>query len=259
MSSLNAKVELKESLKVICVNPYSSAKLIKGAVYLADSLSSYTWGSKKGKKYVCLKDVGTYKADYFTTYDGQPLQDFSDFHITQNTKSLDPRNKDYTSEYIRCRYSTSKNLKKDEIYYVEKQIKNEIITTNHRGANLKHYEYKLKLRGIKLPIKSLYAFEEIPIIEQRKFKLKNIKGEKIKTGEQTRKFLLYSEKEKVSILFEILSKVLLDLSKINNTNDIQIDIIDLMIRKDSRYGLTREDIEPFLKETIQESVNKISR
>jgi len=168
-------------------------------------------------------------------------------------KEVDPKSKNYTGEFVKCRYSSGKSYKEGEIYYVEKQISIEKKSSGWYNSNT-YTEYKFKIRGIKIS-SSTHRFEEIPIIEQRKIKLKNLKGEKIKTGEQTRKFLLYSEKEKISILFEILSKVLIDINKTDNIEKLNFDIVDLMIKKDLKYSLTREDIEPFLRENLNTHLN----
>jgi len=237
---------IKEPIKVICVDSKSN-KLIKGATYNANNLWVHL-----NDKYVYLKDIGTYNAKYFNTLDGTPLIKHSDFSM-EVRKDVDPKSKNYTGQFVKCRYSSGKNYKEGEIYYVEKQISIEKKSSGYYNSST-YTEYKFKIRGIKIS-SSTHRFEEIPIIEQRKIKLKNLKGEKIKTGEQTRKFLLYSEKEKISILFEILSKVLIDINKTDNIEKLNFDIVDLMIKKDLKYSLTREDIEPFLRENLNTHLN----
>ena len=224
----------KEPLQVICVN-LNSTKLIKGATYTAQALYTSPWGVKN-ERYITIKNVGSYVIKNFTLLDGRSLDNEPDFQLEDQNKHLDA-SKDYTGQFVRCKYSTGKILKEDEIYYVEKQQKKSL------------HSIKLKLRGVRNYISS-YRFKEIPLKQQRNIKLKNLKGEKIKTGEQTRKFLLYSENEKIRILFETLTKVIVDL---NNTvfND-EIDLIGLMVIKGKRnYNLTEEDVKPFLKNKLE--------
>jgi len=232
------------TLQVICINPANSMKLIKGAIY--EALSIHTWTphlfSGRKRRDIYIKYVGNYDTKNFTLLNGSSLDNEPDFSLEK--KNLDPK-KDYTGQFVRCRYSgTSKTLKEGEIYYIEKEKKE--ISRIMLGNSLSH---KLKIRGVKNYI-SAYKFEEIDIKEQRYIKLKNLKGDKIKTGEQTRKFLLYSEKERIKILFEILTKVITDLSKIIEINS-DIDIITLMIKKGKEYDISDEDIRSFLKNKIE--------
>ena len=230
----------QQGIKVICAYDKDSTKLIKNSTYFATGLYSY----QGGDKYVSLKGTGTFRAKYFTLTNGQPLENEPLFSRHKNNE-IDVKNKNYTGQYVRCRYSNSKNLKDGEIYYIEEQkIYN----------NYFHSDTKFKIRGIKNLITS-FNFEEIPIIEQRNIKLKNLNGEKIKTGDQTRKFLLYTEKEKLIILFNLLSKVLTDLSNIELNNNI---ILQLIVKKGSKkYNIIEEDVIGFLENKIQESVEKI--
>lgn len=221
----------KEPIKVICINSKNSTKLIKGATYQASSIHSW-----RNKRTVYLKDVGSYGIKNFTLMDGRSLDAEPDFTIER--KGLD-NEKNYTGQFIKCRYSTGKSMKEGEIYYVEKEKRE----TLRYGRNM-----KLKIRGIRNYV-SPYRFEEIDIREQRNIKLKNLKGDKIKTGEQTRKFLLYTEKQKITILFDVLAKVMTDLNKIEI--ETEVDLIGLMILKGRNYNISAEDIKPFLKNKIE--------
>jgi hypothetical protein len=131
-------------------------------------------------------------------------------------------------------------LKEGEIYYVEAQ-KTEI----KYDWNKKPYNYiRLKIRGLKNWTSSS-NFEEVPVSDQRKIKLKNIKGEKVKTGESTRKFLLYSKKERTQILLQLLTSCIAD---VNNTElTEQVDISKLILKKGTKYNLLiDEDVRPFI-------------
>jgi hypothetical protein len=223
----------KSPIRVVCINPKNSTKLIKGATYLASSIHS--WNKKRT---VYLQDVGSYGIANFTLLDGRSLDSEPDFSIER--KSLD-NEKNYTGQFVKCKYSSGKSLKEGEIYYVEKEKR-------EPRANGRWTDLKLKIRGIRNYV-SPYRFEEIDIKEQRNIKLKNLKGDKIKTGEQTRKFLLYTEKQKITILFETLAKVMTDLSKIEI--ETEIDIVGLMVIKGRKYNISSEDIRPFLKNKIE--------
>ena len=226
----------REPIQVICINSRNSTKLVKGAIYCATSLYSY----RAGEKIICIKGIGAYNVNSFTFLDGTSLHTAPDF-TTEQPKMIDPKEKNYKGQYVKCRYSSGKSMKEGEIYYVEDQL--EIVRDNssYYGSSNKYIEYKLKIRGIKNKV-SPYNFNEIDIIQQRYIKLKNLKGDKIKTGDQTRKFLLYTEKERLSIVFDLLSRVLIDVRSIKNLEDTTSTIIDLMIKKGSKYAIIKEDI-----------------
>ena len=234
----------KEPIQVICVNTRNSTKLIKGATYLATAIHTYAYNGQPTRR-IYLKDVGGYSLPYFTLLDGRSLDNEPDFTVERDTR-IDTK-KDYTGQFVKCTYSSGKSFKKDELYYVENQV-----STNKNRYN----GVKFKIRGIKNLV-NCYRFSEVSIAEQRKIKLNNIKGNKTKTGEQTRKFLLYTENEKVAILFETLTRVLIDVNKIQVP--VKIDIVGLMLLKGKNYALLEEDIKPFLKgkiETILKPFNK---
>ena len=184
---------------------------------------------------------GSYDPQVFTLLNGDSLKNMPDFNI--EIKKLDD-NKSYIGQFVRCRYSTGKSMKEGEIYYVEDERK----TTKQRYNNQQYIDIKLKIRGIRNYV-SRYRFQEISIKEQRYIKLKNLKGEKTKTGEQTRKFLLYTEKQRIVILFETLTRVMTDLSKMEI--DSKIDIVKLIITKGKKYNINEDDITPFLKGKIE--------
>jgi len=228
---------IKEPIKVICKKTNGSLKLIKGEEYDALSLSTY-WS----RRYLNIKNVGRYQLSNFTLKNGETLDNMQDFSVVK-PKSLNCEDVDYTGQFVRCRCSSNKYLKSNELYYVEGQ------SVLHLKYGTK---YSLKIRGIKTKI-DRYNFEEIPLSEQRNLKLKNLNGDtEIKTGEQTRKFLLYSIHEKKSILLELLSKSIIDANKINNKENLKQRIIDMMLMKGKKYCIILEDIEDFMKNKVDE-------
>jgi len=233
-----------EPIKVICINARNSTKLLKGATYVATCI--YT--SHTTERKITLKNIGTYSLANFTDIDGKSLDYHKDFGSYR--APLDSE-KNYTGQFVRCRYSSGKSFKEGEIYYVENEKREK---TKTYGGNFIN-NIMLKIRGVRNYVNP-YRFEEIPIKEQRSIKLKNIKGEKVKTGEQTRKFLLYSEKEKTSILFQTLSLVLIDLNKIEF--DQKIDLIKLMLTKGKNYCFTEEEIKEFLNTKIIDSIKQFN-
>jgi hypothetical protein len=244
VSSAGGPQVYKDPIKVICINAKNSKKLIKGATYLATAIRTYNNNNNNtSDRHVYLKDVGSYVTKNFTLFDGRSLDNQPDFNV-QHRSSLNCTSKNYTGQFVKCRYSSGKSMKEGEIYYVEEQR-----SVPHTGYNGQiRYETKFKIRGIRNCVNP-YRFEEIPITEQRAIKLKNLKGDKIKTGEQTRKFLLYTEKQKINILFETLARTMADLNKIEF--DKEINIIDLMITKGRNYNIAKEDVVPFLKNKIE--------
>lgn len=226
---------ISEPIKVICINGKCSIKLIQNATYIATDLSTF-----RDKRSINIKGVGYFKSDYFTLLDGASLSNLKDFELN-TSKILDSANKIYTGQFIRCKRSTNKSVKSGELYYVEDQK----LTYYKSSYNGKSYpEYKIKLRGIDRYLMST-NFEEVPISEQRNIKLKNLNGIKTPTGEQYRKFLHYSEKEKISILLQLLNKVLIDILSVVDIKD-KFNLTELMIEKGKRYDIIKDDINLFL-------------
>ena len=149
-------------MKVICINPKESTKLIKGGIYTAISLQPRYRSTNE--KSVHIKNIGTYNALNFTTLDGTELYNINNFN-GEETTYLDASKKDYTGHFVKCRYSSGKSLKENEIYYVEKQVG--IRKKSYNGSF--YFVYKFKIRGVKNPVDP-YNFYEIPITEQRNIK-----------------------------------------------------------------------------------------
>lgn len=239
---MSNKITYNEPLQVICINAKHSIKLIEGATYYA--LTMYQLTSSKQKN-VQIKDVGYFDASYFSLLNGKPLDKEQDF-ITNITNILNIHSINYTGQFVRCRTSKLKTFKLNQIYYVEEQITTRYIS---KYNNKSYPLIKLKIKGIERPI-SPYNFVEIPIAEQRCIKLKNISGNNIFEIDQERKFLHYSEKERISILFEILYNVLKDVNKTINSNN-ELNLTKLMLKKGTKYSIIIEDIKDFLKPDIK--------
>jgi hypothetical protein len=92
----------KEPLKVICTNPKSSTKLIKGATYSASCLYINKWGNHDKK--VQLKDVGNYNASQFTLLNGNSLENEPEFKLEER-KRVDVLHHNYTGQFIKCTWS----------------------------------------------------------------------------------------------------------------------------------------------------------
>lgn len=230
-----------EPLAVICTNTKTSIKLIKNATYYATSMKTYT-----SAKSVTIKDVGIFNSSLFTLLDGSPLKFEPDFKLKDHI-ILDIYTNNYTGQFVKCRKSNIKSLKLNGIYYVEEQVTSNYVSSyNHKSYPI----IKLKIRGIDR-IFSPFNFEEIPIAEQRYIKLKNLNGvEKFSTSEQSRKFLQYNEKEKISVLIDTLSKVLIDAKRIVSIKN-KLNLTSLMIKKGNRHSLIDEDINKFLTPEIK--------
>lgn len=241
---------LRDPIKVI-YNSNKSTKLIKGATYLATSIRTYiNQHINTTYKNVTLKNIGTFNVENFISLDGRPLNEKGDFILTIGEKLNADVN--YIGQFIKCIWDSGNILKNGEIYYVENQKRQAHV--GYKGYI--SYSLKLKIRGIKNYVND-YHFEEIPIQKQRNLKLKNLNGVKIKTGDRTRKYLLYSEKERIAIIFELLTKVLIDINNSEITD--KLDIVKLMLNKGKKYRLIEEDILPFLKtiKKILEPYNKV--
>jgi len=230
----------QKPLSVICIKS-NNTKLIIGAKYLATTMY-YVYNSNVKK--VAIKNVGNYTADSFTLETGEPLIDLDVFFVN-SAKDLDIENNNYVGKLVRCRYSDSKILKNGQIYYVEEQF---------IDRTKKYLSYYIKIKGVKHKIQS-YNFEELPVSEQRAIKIKNIAGDKLKTTETTRKFLLYTEIEKTEILLKSLLLILSDINKIENLDKLNIDIIQLIKNKCKKYNVIEDDIYIFLKNDIKSIID----
>lgn len=230
-----------EPVAVICINAKTSIKLIKDAIYYAMSMKTYTHG-----KTVTIKDIGFFNSSLFTLLDGTPLNSEPDFKLKEHTP-LNIYSNNYTGQFVKCRKGNIKSLKLNEVYYVEDQL---IKTYVSKYNNKTYPETKFKIRGIDRPL-SPFNFEEMSIAEQRNIKLKNLNGSEIfKTGEQSRKFLQYDEKEKVSVLIDTLNKVLIDAKRVVSVKN-KLNLTSLMIKKGMRHSLIAEDINNFLTPEIK--------
>ena len=230
---------MNNPLKVVCINSRNSTKLIKGGIY-----SVFALDTRGTEKTIYLKDVGSYNIKNFTL-NGGSLDKIPDFNI-MGSNSINLKN-DYTGQFVICRNNSGRSLKEGEIYYVEEHKKLIENVRNYTGQMMQRTVDKFKIRGIK-NLLFAYNFNEIEIKEQRHIKLKHLKGEFIKTGDQTRKFLLYTEKEKTIILFELLAKSLTDLKYVELNKPA--NIIEMMLIKGKKYVINEDDIKLFLNQKI---------
>jgi len=226
---MNEKNIVKESLKVICIKS-TSRKLIKGGIYSASCLNTQKcWHSNDYFKTIYIDNIGSYNSSYFTNIDGTSFDNTADF-TTKYQKNLDCGAINYTGQLVRCSYGSGKILKEGEIYFVEEQ-KNRTI----------------RIKGSRF-FYSSYNFNEIPVAKQRLIKLKELKGEKTKTGDQTRKFLLFTENEKKLILFELLYKVLINLRSVELKE--KPNIPKLMLSLGGKYNIIEKEVIEFLSQEI---------
>lgn len=230
-----------KNFQVICINSKHSTKLIKGAVYDVDALHTNNLD-----RYIHLCNLGSYNIKKFTQTDGQSFDNIKDFSVNNNyLERIKPGEKDYTGQFVKCFCDTGKSLKKDQFYFVESQK-----STTHTSYNgTTWYEYKIKIRGIRNLISS-DRFIEIPLIEQRNIKLKNLEGTPIKTGEKTRKFLHYDEKKKTAILIDAINKVLIDINNTANYDKVNINFIEMILIKGKNYNIIENEVIEFLNSNI---------
>ena len=236
---MDHEITIKSPLKIICVNPKASTKLLKGGVYYATELYNTGAGTNSEKR-VLIKGLTYYSAINFKLENGECLDNQETFIVS--SKSLDAENIDYTGQYVRCNHSDSSHTKEGSIYYVQSQF-------NKRRTGYSFDYYYLKLSGINKNVYA-YQFDEISISEQRKLKLDNINGIQIETG-NIRKFTQYSEKEKLVIFLEGLSKSLSDINKTQNSDKIVTNIYKSLTTKCKKYDVIEKDFEEFLKLDIK--------
>jgi hypothetical protein len=230
---------IDSEIKVVCKKTKSKV-LIVGATYSAIQIhSSLPFPNIPIKRYIFLKNIGPYdiSINSFELLDGTPVNNLKDFNTIPDNNRIFISDKDYTNQYVMCRYSDgSKYLKENEIYLVEKQI-----------------DKKFKIKGIKTKLSS-FRFSEIPISDQRNIKLKNISGETIKTGIDERKFLSYSDKDKFIIIFGLMNSILN--STINAKLNSKLDIIKLICEKGEKFNIIEEDVVFFFEDNLYTLIDK---
>jgi len=229
------------------VSKVNTSNLIKDATYTAISIRTRknltSVNTAILQRIIHIKGLGYNDINNFKLLNGDNFDNVPDFNELFNNR-LDPK-KNYTNNLVRCvNAENCKNLTTDELYFVEKQIQ--------RAKN----RIELKLRGIKNTV-SFYRFEEIPLSEQRNLKIKNLNNEKIETGENIRKFLSYSEKEKICIIFELLYKVSFQLSKTKDISNINTDIIKMILNKGKKYNIIEEDLTKYLNVDVNSILEKL--
>lgn len=234
------------ALVVIYTEKNKSTKLVEGCEYLATNL----YGAIGDKiRFVQIQNIGCFNSRYFTLPDGTPLNTLDPFSIENKNIRVKPSLIDYTGQYVRCSFSTSKYIKENEIYYVESQFKNNLASQYYAD-----FVYSFKLKNIKHSVAS-YRFYEIPLSEQRNLKLKSLNNEIIKTGTSDRKFLLYNEKERNIILLNIFTKSLIDINNIYNITDKKNTIIKIMMKKGKKYNILEEEIILFFNNDLDKIIN----
>ena len=234
---MNDQIKLINSpIKVICIDTKDAINLIKDGIYYAINLYQY---DNETNKRVVIKGLSTYSAEKFKLENDELLINHELFRIID--KYLDSYNINYVGQYIRSRYS-SKLIKENEIYYVEKQYSNDYI----------------KVKGIKNKI-STYNFCEVSIGEQRALKLNQINGNIIKISRTPNDFESYSEIEKLNIFLKSLTMSLSDINKIENSDTLKIDIKQMILNRLKKYSNIEEFSEKFFNLNIKSIIDKYSK
>jgi len=252
-------------LEVICVNDKGTKKLIKGQKYFAEALWEESgWNNNikpsiphNGKlvlrRRIRIKGINDYFVERFKTVDGSNFYDISVFgekNRWKNDDAIKPNDKNYTGQYVSCRYEgRSKYLKSGQIYYVEDHRTEQVQNSWNNSTSTKH---TFKLKGLRNYINP-FGFDEIPLKEQRKLKLQSIDGEEITSGLNKRKFLYYSNIEKNKIVIQLFLDSIKNLENIEDLNGV--NIVDTMVNSGKNYDIVAEDITPF----ISKSLSKIAK
>lgn len=230
-------------MKVICINDTGITTLIKGKEYEATSLfieQIYSNSQSKyipGQRRVRIKGLRTYPIYRFICADGSNLETLPIFEDRPIQPITDTK-ENFTGKYVAARWNGNK-LKQGKIYLVTEDFVN-------KGR-------RFKIAGFKGMFRSYY-FTQIPLSEQRKIKLQQIKGERPETGANIRPFLHYSEREQIKILFDSLSVVM---RRLLATNDLKnISIVEQMIKAGKDYEITEVDVENFLKSDIKKLIKR---
>ena len=243
----------KKPLDVLSLK--DSTTLIKGKIYQAVEIRTHSYNYNKQtitSRTISILGHSYYVLSRFAYPDGKPLTNEPDFQVPNLRISWyeEKEPERFKGQYVRCTHDSGKSLKKDEIYFVEDVV---ISYSSHQyGTTMKQTkQFKFKIRGITRQVDPGY-FAEIEISEQRNLKLQNLAGTEIRTGIKTRKFLLYNEKEKIRIFYQLLTKSLQMLEKVDTKG---VDIIDLIVRNGKNFAIQREDVEILMKMSIKDTLS----
>jgi len=213
------------TLEVICTK--GTTLLIVGKKYQVVELRSYNIDSKR---YVRVKGFSyTFPTSNFDLVGKKSWGDFDDFKGPQRIYSDNAR--ENVQKFVKCVVDWNRKLKEGDFYFVE-----DIVSKGIR------YRTDFKIRGFKNTFAS-YCFEPVPISEQRKIKLNQIKGIKYQVNNE-RKFLCYTNKQQTMILYQVLAKAL---SVAIKTDTDGTELVSLMIKIGFKYQLISEDIVNFLE------------
>jgi hypothetical protein len=233
-------------IKVVCINTRGITSLVEGKEYEATSLyNEQIW--EKGhyvdgkRRRIKIKNLKSYYIDRFRAADGSDLKKippFEDKIMSYNNNTFE-KTVDYTGQYVKAKYDYYK-LKKDEFYLVEKDF-----------GTMSNGERHFKIKGLPYR-KSYYNFYPVSLTEQRSLKLQTINGDDIKTGLSTRKFLLYNDRKKIEILFEVLG---VTLKRLSGTEDLHgVSLAKQMVKAGRIYDIEEQDAIEFLNRSIVESI-----
>lgn len=217
-------IERNEPIRVICINSANTKTLVKGAIYLCYGISSYSLG-----RYLTLSGISkAYSCKFFKNIDGSSFDTIPDFFIKSNEIKLNYAD-NYVGQYIKSN-TDYLELKKDALYLVKSQ------NVDILGINGLKYGY------------NIHNFIMLSNSETRAIKIHNISGskEQIITGDKIRKFLLYSDKEKISILLNILNVNIALISKSIDITD-EFDLVEIMVRQGKKYKILKSEVVEFLK------------
>jgi len=256
--------KIRKNMLVICINDKGTTKLVKNQKYKITQLyenHSYGTANKHCEhngvnvtvRKIQVEGVGSYFVDRFKLVNGKNFYDIPLFRDEVNyNKNRISNGEDLTGQYILCTYEgNSKYLKSGQIYQVERHTR--VSRVNNYNSKVQWYG-KIKLKGLRSFV-GIYGFDKIPIKEQRKFKLQNISGTEIKTGLDKRKFLYYSEDEKLKIIFELLAISIKNLSAIENLKNYTI--VDMIVKVGSKYNIIEDDIKPLMRKSLSRLMKDI--
>jgi hypothetical protein len=246
--------KIRKNMLVICINDKGTTKLVKNQKYKITQLyenRSYGTANKHCEhngvnvtvRRIQVEGVGSYFVDRFKLVNGKNFYDIPLFRDEVNyNENRISNGEDLTGQYILCTYEgNSKYLKSGQIYQVERHTR-------------ESWSGKIKIKGLRSFV-GTYGFDKIPLKEQRKIKLQNMSGTEIKTGLDKRKFLYYSEDEKLKIIFELLAISIKNLSAIENLKNYTI--VDMIVKVGSKYNIIEDDIKPLMRKSLSRLMKDI--
>ncbi len=218
------------------ISKKSSKKLLKGAVYTAESFNNTSTGQRWTINRIRIKGFGTYMCRDFTDENGNTLPQINYVNsevVSKTVERFSPKDLK-RGDIVVCNIDKYKYLLKGGKYRIS-----EIIDSNNWSALIRLEGYNRQIRF------NSWSFRVLNIQEVRDIALSSIFDTPEKFSvEFVRKF--EKENNKVKILLDTIAKSIIDPYRHN------LDIVDWGIAKTKNQDLKREDFNEILNMSLND-------